>query len=102
MTIGFLVANLKLSTSQFLRDNSKKVVQGKKTMVQQMTELDQELSRLESEYSWRNSGNIPADRYSYFNEAALLHSQSLERNLLTLLKRDGVTSLHEKKILDVA
>lgn len=67
----------------------------------QMMELDQELSRLESEYRRRNSGNIPADRYSYFNEAALLHSQSLERNLLALLKRHGFTGLCEKMILDV-
>ena len=68
---------------------------------QQLVMLDQELSRLESEYRRRDSGNIPADRYSPFNEAALLHSQSLERNLLALLKRHGFTDLREKKILDV-
>src|SRR5258708_8856067 len=68
---------------------------------QQMTKIDQELSRLKSEYRWRDSGNIPADRYSHFNESALLHSQSLNRNLLALLKRHGFTDLREKKILDV-
>src|SRR5258708_29070553 len=70
-------------------------------MEKQMTKIDQELSRLKSEYRWRDSGNIPADRYSHFNESALLHSQSLERNLLALLRRHGCTDLHEKKILDV-
>lgn len=70
-------------------------------MEEQMMKIDQELSRLESEYRWRDSGNIPTDRYSPFNEAALLHSQSLERHLLALLKRHGFTNLGEKKILDV-
>jgi ubiquinone/menaquinone biosynthesis C-methylase UbiE len=70
-------------------------------MEKQMTKIDQELSRLKSEYRWRDSGNIPADRYSHFNESTLLHSQSLERNLLALLRRHGCTDLHEKKILDV-
>src|SRR5258708_10343143 len=70
-------------------------------MEKQMTKIDQELSRLKSEYRWRDSGNIPADRYSHFNESALLHSQSLNRNLLALLKRHGFTDLREKKILDV-
>src|SRR5258707_10189485 len=73
----------------------------KKTMVQQITELDQEILRIESEYRRRNSGIIPADRYSYFNEAALLHAQSMERNLLALLKHYRFTCLREKKILDV-
>src|SRR5437764_599077 len=66
-----------------------------------MVMFDHELSRLECEYRRRDSGNIPADRYSPFNEAALLHSQSLERNLLALLKRHGFTDLREKKILDL-
>src|SRR5712692_7919178 len=68
---------------------------------QQVTELDQELSRVDSEYRRRDSGYVPADRYSRFNQAALLHAQSLERNLLALLKRHNFTSLHEKNILDV-
>src|SRR5258708_26129346 len=70
-------------------------------MERHMTKIDQELSLLKSEYRWRDSGNIPVDRYSHFNESALLHSQSLERNLLALLKPHGFTALHEKKILDV-
>ncbi len=68
---------------------------------QSTTELHLELARIEDEYKRRASGNIHADRYSYFNEAALLHSQSLERNLLALLKRHKFTNLAEKKILDV-
>lgn len=70
-------------------------------MEQHLTTVEQELSRLESEYMWRDSDNIKIDRYSLLNEAALLHSQSLERNLLALLKRHGFTDLREKKLLDV-
>ena len=65
------------------------------------SEIGRELAQLEAEYRRRDFGNIPADRYSRFNQAALLHAQSLERNLLALLKRHNFTSLHEKNILDV-
>lgn len=64
-------------------------------------ELDLELSRLDAEYRRRDSSDVLADRYSLFNESALLHSQSLERIQLTLLKRHGFTNLTEKRILDV-
>jgi ubiquinone/menaquinone biosynthesis C-methylase UbiE len=64
-------------------------------------ELDLELTRIEDEYKRRACGNIFADRYSHFNEAALLHAQSLERNMLALLKRHKFTNVAEKKILDV-
>ena len=60
-----------------------------------------ELARLEAEYERRDSVSIPPDRYSYFNEAALMHAQSLERHLLALLKRHNFTHLQEKRILDV-
>ena len=71
-------------------------------MIQESTPgIDGELARLEAEYEKRDSGSIPSDRYSYFNEAALLHAQSLERNLLALLKRHNFMHLREKKILDV-
>ncbi len=71
-------------------------------MTQQTTsEIDIELSRLEAEYRQRDSGKVPADRYSLFNESALLHSQSLERRMLALLKRHNFSNLAEKKILDV-
>ena len=70
-------------------------------MQQPITELNLELSRLDAEYRRRDSNNVLADRYSHFNESALLHSQSLERNLLALLKKHSFTNLAEKKILDV-
>jgi len=65
------------------------------------TEFDRELARLEAEYIRRASCGDYTARYSYFNEAALHRVHSLERNLLALLKRHKVTSLSEKKILDV-
>lgn len=66
-----------------------------------IAELDQELTRLEAEYRRRDAGSVPATRYSFFNEAALLHAQGLERVLLKLLKQHNFTNLAEKKILDV-
>jgi ubiquinone/menaquinone biosynthesis C-methylase UbiE len=65
--------------------------------MQQTTEVDLELARLEVEFRLRDSAKVLAGRYSLLNEPALLHSQSLECSLLTLLKRDLTT----KKILDV-
>ena len=72
-------------------------------MKQPVTELDLELSRLDAEYRRRDFGNISSDaaRYSLFNESALLLSQSVERNMLALLKQHKFTDLAEKKILDV-
>lgn len=64
-------------------------------------ELDVELSRLEVEYTRRASVQWYAERYSYFNEAALLHVHGLERHVLAALKRHHLTSLVDKKILDV-
>lgn len=70
-------------------------------MEQHTTELDLELVRLEAEYRRRTNNKLYSERYSYFNDAALLHGHSLERNQLALLKRHKFTSLSEKKILDV-
>jgi ubiquinone/menaquinone biosynthesis C-methylase UbiE len=70
-------------------------------MEQPTAELNLELSRLDAEYRRRDSSDVLAGRYSYFNESSLLHSQSIEHNLLTLLKRRGFTNLAEKRILDV-
>ncbi len=70
-------------------------------MHKQATEVDVELTRLETEYRLRGATKVPAGRYSLFSEPALLHAQSLERNLLALLKRHNFTDLAEKKILDV-
>jgi ubiquinone/menaquinone biosynthesis C-methylase UbiE len=73
----------------------------RKMTLQSLTELDQEIERLETEYRRRDAATISASRYSLFNEAALLHSQSLERHLLSLLKRHKFTDLREKRLLDV-
>lgn len=66
-------------------------------MGQYTRELNLELSRLDAEYRRRDSSDVLARRYSHFNESTLLHSQSLERNLLILLKRHNFTDLAEKK-----
>jgi len=63
--------------------------------------LAEEIARLEAEYERRDGYNTCSGRYRYFNEAALQHAQSLERVLLTLLKRHDFSALSEKKILDV-
>jgi ubiquinone/menaquinone biosynthesis C-methylase UbiE len=64
-------------------------------------QFDAELARIRSEYHLRASGKVPQGRYGLFNEAALLHAQSVERALLSLLKRHGLTRLTDKTILDV-
>jgi ubiquinone/menaquinone biosynthesis C-methylase UbiE len=70
-------------------------------MQQPTTELDLELSRLEAEYRRRDSGGVLADRYTPFDESALLHFHSLERHLLALLKQHNFTDLAGQRILDV-
>ena len=70
-------------------------------MEQHTTKLNLELVRLEAEYERRASNTLYAERYSYFNEATLLHIHCLERSLLALLKQHKFTPLAEKKILDV-
>ncbi|GCF10080.1 class I SAM-dependent methyltransferase [Dictyobacter arantiisoli] len=69
--------------------------------MEKQIEVGQELARLEGEYTRRAHNNYYAERYSYFNEAALLHIHDLERHLLALLKKHGLTSLLDMKILDV-
>lgn len=64
-------------------------------------ETEQELARLKAEYTRRACNSLYSERYSYFNDATLLHVHNLERNLLALLKRHQFTHLSEKKILDV-
>jgi SAM-dependent methyltransferase len=65
------------------------------------SELREELARVTAEYQRRGASKVAGGRYSLFDEAALLHAQSLERGLLTLLKRFDCTQLADKKILDV-
>ncbi len=64
-------------------------------------EIKEELARVTAEYQRRGASKVAGGRYSLFDEAALLHAQSLERGLLTLLKRFDFTQLADKKILDV-
>src|SRR5712692_2841066 len=64
-------------------------------------DLEQELVRIQDEYKRRATSQELIDRYSLFNEATLLQSHSLERNLLALLKQHRFTRLADKKILDV-
>jgi SAM-dependent methyltransferase len=60
-----------------------------------------ELARIHDEYVARRQHAASPGRYSVFNAAALAHMQGVERALLTLLKRRGVTQLADKRILDV-
>ena len=70
-------------------------------MRQKNQEIDLELSRIEEVYRQRALNNVYFNLYSCFNEAAILQGQSLDRNLLALLKRHGFTDLANKKLLDV-
>ena len=69
--------------------------------VQQSTETEFELARIAQEYEQRKNNPIFAERYSLFNEAALLQTHGLERRLLSLLKEQRFIQLVEKRILDV-
>lgn len=66
------------------------------------SELETELSRIQAEYRRRDFCEPRlGKRYSPFNEAALLHAQSLERHLLAMLKQHKRTNLATVRILDV-
>jgi ubiquinone/menaquinone biosynthesis C-methylase UbiE len=65
------------------------------------TEFDMELARIETEYQRRTSDEKYSGLYSSFNEGALLLAQSVERNLLAMLKRHSFSNLAGQKILDV-
>ena len=64
-------------------------------------EIATELERVAAEYARRETDTALVGRYSLFDEAALLHTHSLERALLSALKRHGCLPLTEKRILDV-
>lgn len=68
---------------------------------QTKTELEQELVRIQEEYNRRAGSQVMSERYSLFNEATLLQSHGLERNMLALLKKHRFTNLSDKKILDI-
>jgi ubiquinone/menaquinone biosynthesis C-methylase UbiE len=65
------------------------------------TTIEQEIARIQEEYTYRANCEAFAARYSLFNEATLLQLHSIERNLLALLKRHKFTELADKKILDI-
>lgn len=68
----------------------------------QASERETELARIQAEYRRRDFCEPRlGKRYSLFNEAALLHAQSLERHLLAMLKQHKRTDLATMKILDV-
>jgi ubiquinone/menaquinone biosynthesis C-methylase UbiE len=61
-----------------------------------------ELQRISAEYENRLAApKVKPGTYTFFNDATLLHMQGLERAILSMLKRHGITSLAEKRILDV-
>jgi ubiquinone/menaquinone biosynthesis C-methylase UbiE len=62
---------------------------------------EDELNRIRAAYHLRGHGKVPVGRYSLFNEAALQHTYSVERELLGLLKRHHCTQLAERTVLDV-
>ena len=65
-------------------------------------QIARELERIAAAYERRRSDRrVPTDRYSAFNAATLLHMHSLERGMLALLKREGITDLSASRILDV-
>lgn len=63
--------------------------------------IETELLRIQQEYEQRKNNVVFADRYSLFNETALLQTHGFERCLLSLLKKQHFTQLAEKRILDV-
>ena len=63
--------------------------------------VEQELHRIQDEYTQRAASQLFPERYSLFNEAALLQMQGIEHHTLALLKKHAFTSLADKKILDI-
>ncbi len=63
--------------------------------------IEEELVRIQEEYKRRATSQALKELYSLFNEATLLQSHGLERNVLALLKRHQFTDLSDKRILDI-
>ena len=62
---------------------------------------ERELLRIKQEYEHRAHNLVFSERYTLFNEATLLQIHSLERNLLSLLKKQHFTQFAKKRILDI-
>jgi SAM-dependent methyltransferase len=56
-----------------------------------------EESRIKTSYARRSSGSL----YSWFNPGHLFYIQQLERRVLTLLRREGLHAINDKKILEI-
>lgn len=65
-----------------------------------MPENTDEIERIKEVYAIRKE-KIPSQLYSFFNSASLFMVQRREVELLKSLKRLGITSLADTKILDV-
>jgi ubiquinone/menaquinone biosynthesis C-methylase UbiE len=59
-----------------------------------------EIERIKMAYSQREL-IVPPDRYSFFNTANCFMAQRREYEALEALKRHGINSLEDKKILDI-
>ena len=70
-------------------------------MQKTQSNVEQELHRIQDEYTQRAASQLFPERYSLFNEATLLQTQGIERHTLALLKKHAFTSLADKKILDI-
>lgn len=64
-------------------------------------DTERELLRIKQEYEARASNLAFAERYGLFNEATLLQTHGVERNMLSMLKEQQFTQFAEKQILDV-
>ncbi|MDP2808421.1 MAG: class I SAM-dependent methyltransferase, partial [bacterium] len=66
-----------------------------------MSALDhQEIERVRDSYR-RREETVPAGRYSYFNPGSLFLYQQRERAFLYLLKRENLSELSGRRILDL-
>lgn len=63
-------------------------------------DISAEIVRIREVYSLRRT-NVPAQRYSYFNDGQLLMIQEMEQRLLQGLKQHGCVDLHHSRILDI-
>jgi len=59
-----------------------------------------EIERIRNVYKRRKEA-VPSSRYSIFDIANLFIFQRREWELISILKREGITSLKDKRILDV-
>lgn len=65
-----------------------------------VNEFSSEVARIEHVYAQRRT-NVPAHRYSQFNDGQLFMIQEVEQNLLRALKERGYLDLRDITILDV-